>query len=100
MAAAFGRRQPGAAQSASSTHCDRSHARADRLGQARARARSADVNTRRTRPRSLRCQRGVAMMVAILLVAFATILAAAIGFKSAMAARRSTASMALDQSLL
>ena len=47
-----------------------------------------------------RHQRGVAMMVAILLVAFATILAAAIGFKSAMAARRSTASMAMDQSLL
>jgi general secretion pathway protein K len=39
-------------------------------------------------------------MVAILLVAFATILAAAIGFKSAMAARRSTASMAVDQGLL
>ena len=49
---------------------------------------------------SRRRQRGVAMMVAILLVAFATILAAAIGFKSAMAARRSTASMAIDQSLL
>ncbi len=40
------------------------------------------------------------MMVAILLVAFGTILAAAIGFKSAMAARRSTATMAMDQSLL
>jgi general secretion pathway protein K len=40
------------------------------------------------------------MMVAILLVALGTILAAAIGFKSAMAARRSTASMAMDQSLL
>jgi len=48
----------------------------------------------------VRRQRGVAMMVAILLVAFGTILAAAIGFKSAMAARRSTASMAMDQSLL
>src|SRR4051812_9522790 len=52
------------------------------------------------RPQGLRRQRGVAMMVAILLVAFGTILAAAIGFKSAMAARRSTASMAMDQSLL
>jgi general secretion pathway protein K len=40
------------------------------------------------------------MLVAILLVAFATILAAAIGFKSAMAARRGTATLALDQSLL
>ncbi len=55
---------------------------------------------RRGRSSGLRQQRGVAMMVAILLVAFATILAAAIGFKSAMAARRSTASMAMDQSLL
>jgi general secretion pathway protein K len=47
-----------------------------------------------------RRQRGIAMLVAILLVAFATILAAAIGFKSAMAARRGTAALALDQSLL
>ena len=63
---------------------------------------SPNVARRTLRPRATRpCrQRGVAMMVAILLVAFATILAAAIGFKSAMAARRSTASMAMDQSLL
>jgi len=47
-----------------------------------------------------RQQRGVAMMVAILLVAFGTILAAAIAFKSAMAARRSAATMSMDQSLL
>jgi len=47
-----------------------------------------------------RHQRGVAMMVAILLVAFGTILAAAIAFQSAMSARRSTTSMAMDQSLL
>jgi general secretion pathway protein K len=40
------------------------------------------------------------MMVAILLVAFGTILAAAIAYKSAMSARRSTGSMAMDQSLL
>jgi len=40
------------------------------------------------------------MLVAILLVALATILAAAIGFKSAMAARRGTATLAVDQSLL
>jgi general secretion pathway protein K len=52
------------------------------------------------RSAGLRRQRGVAMMVAILLVAFGTILAAAIGFKAAMAARRSTATMAMDQSLL
>ncbi len=42
----------------------------------------------RGRSAGVRRQRGVAMMVAILLVAFGTILAAAIGFKSAMAARR------------
>ena len=54
----------------------------------------------RLRSTSARRQRGVAMMVAILLVAFATILAAAIGFRSAMAARRSTSTMAMDQSLL
>ena len=54
----------------------------------------------RGRAVTVRRQRGVAMMVAILLVAFGTILAAAIAFKSAMAARRSTASMAMDQSLL
>jgi general secretion pathway protein K len=47
-----------------------------------------------------RRQRGIAMLVAILLVAFATILAAAIGFKSAMAARRGTATLALDESML
>ncbi len=61
-------------------------------GRATQRVRSASPG-----PRS---QRGVAMMVAILLVAFGTILAAAIAFKSAMSARRSTASMAMDQSLL
>jgi general secretion pathway protein K len=48
----------------------------------------------------LRQQRGIAMLVAILLVALGTILAAAIAFKSAMAARRSTATMAMDQSML
>ena len=49
---------------------------------------------------SPRQQRGIAMMVAILLVAFGTILAAGIAFKSAMAARRSTATLSMDQSLL
>lgn len=49
---------------------------------------------------SRRRQRGIALMVAILLVAFATILAAAIGFKSAMSARRGSATLALDQSVL
>ena len=54
----------------------------------------------RRQMRHRRRQRGIAMLVAILLVAFATILAAAIGFKSAMAARRGTATLALDQSVL
>jgi general secretion pathway protein K len=40
------------------------------------------------------------MLVAVLLVALATILAAAIGFKSAMSARRGTAALSLDQSVL
>lgn len=62
--------------------------------------RAPALREHRGRFTGVRRQRGVAMMVAILLVAFGTILAAAIGFKSAMAARRSTASMALDQSLL
>lgn len=62
----------------------------------------SEFRTRRIHRRAVgvRRQSGVAMMVAILLVAFGTILAAAIGFKSAMAARRSTANMAMDQSLL
>ncbi len=50
--------------------------------------------------RSRRQQRGVALLVAILLVALATILAAGIAFQSAMAARRGTATLAFDQSLL
>ena len=64
------------------------------------------MSAQRTRSRAhrrfpaARRQRGVAMMVAILLVAFGTILAAAIAFKSAMAARRGTATLALDQSML
>jgi general secretion pathway protein K len=49
---------------------------------------------------SARHQRGIAMLVAILLVALGTILAAGIAFKSAMAARRGTATLALDESLL
>jgi general secretion pathway protein K len=45
-------------------------------------------------------QRGIAMLVAVLLVALGTILAAGIAFNSAMAARRGTAALALDQSVL
>jgi Type II secretory pathway, component PulK len=45
-------------------------------------------------------QRGVALLAAILLVAIGTILAAAIAFASAMAARRGTASLSFEQSAL
>jgi general secretion pathway protein K len=51
----------------------------------------------RTGPRA---QRGIAMLVAILLVALGTILAAAIGYESAMSARRSTATFSFDEALL
>jgi len=57
---------------------------------------------RRMRERSIgaRHQRGIAMLMAILLVALATVLAATIGYKSAMASRRGVATLAFDQSLL
>src|SRR5690348_15849423 len=45
-------------------------------------------------------QRGIALLVAILLVAMGTIIAATIGYENAMAARRSTATFAFDQTLL
>lgn len=45
-------------------------------------------------------QRGIAMLVAILLVALGTILAAAIAYESAMSARRSTATISFDEALL
>ncbi len=45
-------------------------------------------------------QRGIALLVAILLVAIGTIIAATIGYENAMAARRSTATFAFDQTLL
>jgi general secretion pathway protein K len=45
-------------------------------------------------------QRGVALLVAILLVALGTILAAAIAYENAMAFRRGAASYAFDQALL
>jgi general secretion pathway protein K len=59
--------------------------------------RSARARTGSSSPHR---QRGIAMLVAILLVALGTILAAGIAFKSAMAARRGMAALALDQSLL
>lgn len=45
-------------------------------------------------------QRGIALLVAILLVAIGTVLAASIAFDSAMSARRGVAILALDQSLM
>ena len=55
---------------------------------------------RREFPRSHARQRGIAMLVAILLVALGTILAADIAYKSAMSARRSTATVSFDEALL
>jgi general secretion pathway protein K len=55
----------------------------------------------RRRPRrSPRAQRGVALIVAILLVALGTIIAATVAYENAMAARRSTATFAFDQSIM
>jgi general secretion pathway protein K len=55
----------------------------------------------RQRPRrSPQAQRGVALIVAILLVALGTIIAATVAYENAMAARRSTATFAFDQSIM
>ena len=45
-------------------------------------------------------QRGIALLVAILLVAIGTIIAAALAYENAMTARRSAATFALDQTIL
>jgi general secretion pathway protein K len=45
-------------------------------------------------------QRGIALLVAILLVALGTIIAAAVAYENATAARRGTATYAFDQALL
>ena len=55
---------------------------------------------RQRRGPTLRAQRGIALLVAILLVALGTILAAAIAYESAMTARRGAATYAFDQSVL
>jgi general secretion pathway protein K len=55
---------------------------------------------RRHEPVSIRRQQGVALLLAILLVAIATILAAAIGYGSAMSARRGASAIAFDEGLL
>ncbi len=51
------------------------------------------------RPRR-HAQRGVALLVAVLLVALGTIIAAAVAYENAMTARRGTATYAFDQSIL
>jgi general secretion pathway protein K len=51
-------------------------------------------------PAPRRLQRGMAMLVAILLVALATIIAASIGYESAQAVRRTSTAYAFDQSIL
>jgi len=67
---------------------------------------SAQTVPRRLRVLQQRCgappraQRGIAMLVAILLVALGTILAAAVAYENAMTARRGTATYAFDQSIL
>ncbi len=60
--------------------------------------RASRAQRQRRRP-SRRSQQGIALLVAILLVALGTILAAAVGYENAMTARRSTATYAFDQSL-
>jgi general secretion pathway protein K len=56
---------------------------------------------RRTgKPPSARRQRGVALLVAIMLVALGTIIAAAMAYDNAMTARRAAASFDFDQALL
>ncbi len=51
-------------------------------------------------PLALQRQRGIALLVAVLLVALGTIIAAAVAYENAMTARRGTATYALDQSIL
>ena len=51
-------------------------------------------------PCAARAQRGIALLVAILLVALGTILAAAVAYENAMTFRRGSATFAFDQALL
>jgi general secretion pathway protein K len=55
----------------------------------------------RQRPRvGRRAQRGIALIVAILIVALGTIVAAAVAYENAMTARRSSGALAMDQAIL
>jgi general secretion pathway protein K len=64
------------------------------------RARSSSRAQRQRPRRSRQAQRGVALIVAILLVALGTIIAATVAYENAMAARRGTATFAFDQSIM
>lgn len=57
------------------------------------------MRPRFARPRRHR-ERGIALLTAILLVALGTIIAASLGYKTAMTARRGAGAFAFDQSLL
>ena len=61
---------------------------------------AAAARRRRGGGSPLQRQRGIAMLVAILLVALGTIVAAAVAYESAMSARRGTATLAIDEALL
>jgi general secretion pathway protein K len=62
---------------------------------------AACSRARRQRPRRSRdAQRGIALLVAILLVALGTIIAATVAYENAMTARRGAATYAFDESLL
>jgi general secretion pathway protein K len=58
------------------------------------------MSPNRRRLRGMRAQSGIALLTAIVLVAIAAVLATAIGFASAMSARRATTVFGADQSLL
>jgi len=64
---------------------------------------AAQPRSHRARPRWRtlpHAQRGIALLVAVLLVALGTILAAAVAYENAMTARRGTATYAFDESLM
>ena len=67
-------------------------------------SRTAACRASRARLQHPRCapqrQRGIALLVAILLVALGTILAAAVAYENAMTARRGAGTFAFDESLL
>jgi general secretion pathway protein K len=62
--------------------------------------RAASRAQRQRRRTTRHAQRGVALLVAILLVALGTIIAAAVAYENAMTARRGTATFDFDQALL